>query len=43
MEVWWISILVGVRAPVFAVMVKVWLDGILVAAAAPHTIRPLWL
>jgi hypothetical protein len=27
----------------FAVMVKVWSGGILVAAAAPHTIRSLWL
>jgi hypothetical protein len=43
MEAWWISILVGGRAPVFAVMVKVWSGGILVAAAAPRTIRSLWL
>jgi hypothetical protein len=43
MEAWWISILVGGRAPVFAGMVKVWSGGILVAAAAPCTIMSLWL
>jgi hypothetical protein len=43
MEAWLISILVGRRAPVFVVRVKVWSGGIPVAAAAPCTIRSLCL